>query len=31
MVSGNRGIFGRWVTDDAKRRADRRIAERAKS
>jgi len=31
MVSGNRGIFGRWVTDGAKRRADRRIAERARS
>lgn len=27
-VSGNRSIFGRVVTDGAKRRADRRIAER---
>jgi predicted DCC family thiol-disulfide oxidoreductase YuxK len=29
FVSGNRGIWGRFVTDGAKRRADRRIAERA--
>jgi predicted DCC family thiol-disulfide oxidoreductase YuxK len=29
MVSGNRSIFGRWVSDGAKLRADRRIAERA--
>src|SRR5829696_9338007 len=28
-VSGNRGIFGRLVTDGAKRRAEHRIAERA--
>ena len=28
-VSGNRGIFGKLVTDGAKRRADRRIAERS--
>jgi predicted DCC family thiol-disulfide oxidoreductase YuxK len=27
-VSGNRGIFGRLVTDGAKRRADARIADR---
>ena len=29
LVSGNRSIFGRWVSDGAKRRADQRIAERA--
>jgi len=29
MVSGNRSIFGRWVTDGAKSRADRRIAGRS--
>jgi predicted DCC family thiol-disulfide oxidoreductase YuxK len=29
LVSGNRSIFGRWVSDGAKHRADRRIAERA--
>ena len=29
LVSGNRSLFGRVVTDGAKRRADRRIAERA--
>jgi predicted DCC family thiol-disulfide oxidoreductase YuxK len=28
LVSGNRIFFGRWVTDGAKRRADRRIAAR---
>jgi predicted DCC family thiol-disulfide oxidoreductase YuxK len=28
-VSGNRGIFGKLVTDGAKRRADQRIAERS--
>ena len=28
FVSGNRGIWGRFVTDGAKRRADARIAER---
>jgi predicted DCC family thiol-disulfide oxidoreductase YuxK len=28
-VSGNRGIFGRLVTDGAKRRADGRITERS--
>jgi predicted DCC family thiol-disulfide oxidoreductase YuxK len=28
-VSGNRGIWGRFVTDGAKRRADDRIAERS--
>jgi predicted DCC family thiol-disulfide oxidoreductase YuxK len=29
FVSGNRGIWGRFVTDGAKRRADARIAERS--
>jgi predicted DCC family thiol-disulfide oxidoreductase YuxK len=29
FVSGNRSIWGKVVTDGAKRRADRRIAERA--
>jgi predicted DCC family thiol-disulfide oxidoreductase YuxK len=29
FVSGNRSIFGRFVTDGAKRRADARIAERS--
>jgi predicted DCC family thiol-disulfide oxidoreductase YuxK len=29
LVSGNRSIFGRWVSDGAKRRADQKIAERA--
>jgi predicted DCC family thiol-disulfide oxidoreductase YuxK len=29
FVSGNRGLFGKLVTDGAKRRADRRIAERS--
>jgi predicted DCC family thiol-disulfide oxidoreductase YuxK len=28
-VSGNRGIFGKFVTDGARRRADQRIAERS--
>ena len=28
FVSGNRGVWGRFVTDGAKRRADARIAER---
>jgi predicted DCC family thiol-disulfide oxidoreductase YuxK len=28
LVSGNRSFFGRFVTDGAKRRADRRIATR---
>jgi predicted DCC family thiol-disulfide oxidoreductase YuxK len=29
FVSGNRGIWGKFVTDGAKRRADERIASRA--
>jgi predicted DCC family thiol-disulfide oxidoreductase YuxK len=29
FVSGNRSIWGKFVTDGAKRRADRRIAERS--
>jgi predicted DCC family thiol-disulfide oxidoreductase YuxK len=29
LVSGNRSLFGRLVTDGAKRRADRRIAARS--
>jgi predicted DCC family thiol-disulfide oxidoreductase YuxK len=31
LVSGNRSLFGRLVSDGAKRRADRRIAERAEA